>query len=55
MSTMTVVSGGWSLARVGMIHLSGSCGAPAVTSARVRGYNSASGGGKVAVVTGASR
>ena len=38
-----------------MIHLSGSCGAPAVTSVRVRGYNSASGGGKVAVVTGASR
>ena len=52
---MTVLSGGRCLARVGMIHLSGSCGAPAVTSVRVRGYNSASGGGKVAVVTGASR
>ena len=52
---MTVVSGGRSLARVGLLHLSGSCRAPAVSSVRVRGYNSASGGGKVAVVTGASR
>ena len=52
---MTVLCGGRSLVRVGLLHLSGSCGDPAVSSVRVRGYNSASGGGKVAVVTGASR